>query len=334
MEIDYLSQKIIHLKDVQEAADRIKPYIYHTPLLRENNLDDLLNCEVYLKPENLQLTGAFKIRGALSKFLTLSEEERRRGIITSSSGNHGQACAYIGKMFHIPVTVVVPEHTPEMAINNARAKGAEVQILSPDYNERWKRINEEVDEFGYTIIHPFEDQKVAAGQGTIGLEILHDLPDVDTVVVPIGGGGLISGISTAVKESRPGIRVIGIQPANSAPYYVSRVKGKPTEIPYISTIANGLACRIPGLYPFQIIEENVDEIITVEEEEIAEAVRLVGKEAKLIAEPSSCVGIAAALFGKLKTEKKEKVAFVLTSGNWDIEQMARFYKNEPVEGIL
>ncbi|MDD3218875.1 MAG: threonine/serine dehydratase [Lachnospiraceae bacterium] len=326
--------KTIHLQDIEEAADRINSYIRHTPLLREGNLDSLLNCKAYLKPEMLQITGAFKIRGAFSKVLTLSEEERKRGIITSSSGNHGQACAYLGKYFQIPVVVVVPEKTPDSSIAAARANGARVEVLSPDYDTRWNWIHKEAEEQGYTIVHPFEDNFVAAGQGTIGLEILKDLPDVDTVVVPIGGGGLISGIATAVKEIRPQARVIGIQPANSAPYYASRVTGKPTEIPYKSTIANGLACRKPGIYPYPIIEKYVDDIILVEEEEIAQAVKLLGEKAKLVGEPSACVGIAAALSGKLNTRPDEKVAFVLTSGNWDVETIGRFYKNEPVDGIL
>jgi threonine dehydratase len=323
----------VTLQDVREAAQRISPYIRHTPLLRERSMDKVLGCEVYLKPEMLQITGSFKLRGALSKILSLTPDELKKGIITSSSGNHGQACAFAGQMLGIHATVVIPEDAPSIKIENARAMGADVIVWDRNYDKRWKKIGEEVAEHGYIIVHAFEDFTVMAGQGTIGLEIMEDLPDVDTVLVPIGGGGLISGISTALKESKPDVRVIGVQAAASASYYVSRQKGFPSEVPVRLTVADGLSSRRPGKNPYPIIEKYVDDIVIVEEEEILEAVRLVANHAKLVAEPSACVGIAALAFGRVKTRLDEKVCSVLTSGNWDIDMIGKIFNGEQVEGI-
>ena len=292
-----------------------------------------MNCQMYLKPEMLQVIGAFKLRGATNKFLSLTPEEQKRGIITSSSGNHGQACAYIGQMFGVHVTVIVPNDTPSLKVNNARAMGAEVILWDRDYHARWAKIHELVAEHGYTIIHPYEDPVVVAGQGTVALEVLEDLPELDTIVVPIGGGGLISGISTFVKESGSKARVIGVQAAACAAYYASRKNGSPTTVPGGPTVADGLSCHQPGDTPYPIIEKYVDDIVVVEEEAILEAVRIVANKAKLIAEPSSCVGVAALMCGLIKTRPDEKVCTVLTSGNWDIDKIGRILKGETVEGI-
>jgi len=324
----------VTLQDVREASERIRPYIRRTPLLREKNMDKVLGCETYLKPEMLQLTGSFKLRGALNKILSLTPDELKKGIITSSSGNHAQACAYAGQMLGIHTTVVIPEDAPAIKIENAKAMGAEVIVWDRKYDERWKKVREEVAEHGYTIVHAYEDYTVMAGQGTIALEILEDLSDVDAVLVPIGGGGLISGISTAFKESRSNVRVIGVQAAASAAYYVSRLNGHPSEAPVRPTVADGLSCRRPGENPYPIIEKYVDDIVVVEEEDILEAVRLVAHDAKLVAEPSACVVIAALLSGTMKTRSDEKVCSVLTSGNWDVDMIGRIFKRERVEGIL
>jgi len=323
----------VSLSDARAAAERIRPYARRTPLLREPGMDAALGCEVWLKPEMLQLIGAFKMRGALNKILSLSPEERARGIITSSSGNHGQACAYIGRMFGIHVTVVVPEDAPRLKIENARAMGAEVIEWRRLYADRWAKVHEEVAKHGYAIVHPYEDYTVMAGQGTIGLEILEDLPDVDTVIVPIGGGGLISGVSTVIKESKPSIRVVGVQAAACAAYYTSRIAGRPTAVPSIATIADGLSCAKPGEKPYPIIEKNVDEIVAVEEAEILEAVRVVARDAKLVAEPSAAVPVAALMTGRIRTSPAEKVCCVLTAGNWDIDLIGRILAGEAVTAI-
>ena len=323
-----MEAKTVTLQDAREAAERIRPYIRHTPLLRQKNMDRALRCQAYLKPEMLQITGAFKLRGALNKILSLTPEERSRGIITSSSGNHAQACAYVGQMLGIHTTVVVPENAPTLKIENARVMGAEVIVWRRQYVERWKKVHEVVAEHGYTIVHPYEDYTVMAGQGTIGLEILEDLPDVDTVLVPIGGGGLISGISTAIKESRPAVRVIGVQPAACGVYYVSRQKGYPSTVTPLPTVADGLSCVEAGVKPYPIIEKYVDDIVVVEEEDIKEAVRLVARDAKLIAEPSACVAIAALMTSRVKTEPDEEVCSVLTAGNWDIDAIGKILEGK------
>lgn len=291
-------------------------------------------CQVYLKPEMLQITGSFKLRGALNKILSLSPDALEKGIITSSSGNHGQACAYAGQMLGVHATVVVPNDAPTVKVENARAMGAEVIVWDRPYAKRWEKVNQEVAAHGYSIVHAYEDYTVMAGQGTIALEILEDLPDVDTILVPIGGGGLISGISTAIKEYKPSIRVIGVQAAACCAYYVSRKNGKPSEASCSPTIADGLTCVRPGINPYPIIEKYVDEIVAVEEDDIKEAVKIVANCAKLVAEPSSCVGIAALLAGKIKLRENEKVCSILTSGNWDIDNIGKIFKGEDVEGVL
>lgn len=328
-----MEKTTVTLQDIREAAERIRPYIRRTPILREKSMDKILGCQAYLKSEMLQITGSFKLRGALSKILSLAPNELKQGIITSSSGNFGQACAFAGQMLGFHVTVVVPENTPTLKIENARAMGAEVILWDRNYYKRWQKISEEVAEHGYAIAHPYEDYTVMAGQGTIGLEIMEDLPDVDTLLVPIGGGGLISGISTAIKESKPEVRVIGVQASACCVYYVSRQNGYPSTVSPLPTVADGLSCAQAGEKPYPIIEKYVDDIVIVEEEDIKEAVRAVAKHAKLVAEPSACVGIAALMSGRVKTQPDEKVCTVLTSGNWNIDLIGKILKGEIVEGV-
>lgn len=282
-----MEKTTVTLEDIQSAAKRIAPYVRRTPLLRQEAMGKLLGCDVYLKPEMLQVTGAFKLRGAMSKILALTPEERAKGIITSSSGNHGQACAFAGEKLGMHVTVLVPNDTPLIKVNNARRMGAEVILWDRSYDKRWAKVHEEVAEHGYTIVHPYEDPMVMAGQGTIALEIMEDLEDLDTIIVPIGGGGLISGISTAVKALKPSVRVIGVQASASAAYAESRKVGKPVEVPCLPTVADGLSCRRPGNNPYPIIEKNVDDIVAVEEKDILEATKMVAKEAKLVPRPCS-----------------------------------------------
>ncbi|MBR2531976.1 MAG: threonine/serine dehydratase [Lachnospiraceae bacterium] len=323
-----MSKKTVSLADIQEAKARITPYIRRTPLLDQTAMNDEVGCKVWLKPEMLQYVGAFKLRGALNKILSLSEEDRQRGIITSSSGNHAQACAFAGQLLHCPVVVVIPEDAPQIKINNARAMGAEVVLWERTYDARWAKIAEMVKEHNYVVVHPYEDPMVMAGQGTLGLEILEDLPDVDTVLVPIGGGGLISGVSTAIKETNPNVRVVGVQAAASAAYYESRKAGECVGVEPLATVADGLSCRRASQVNFDIIERYVDEIVTVEEDAICEALRVVANRGKLIAEPSACVGIAALLSGAVKVRPDEKVVSILTAGNWNIEDIARIYLGE------
>jgi threonine dehydratase len=226
----------------------------------------------------------------------------------------------------VKVILVLPTTTPKIKIANTEALGAEVVLFDGDTAARWKKVYEIAEENNYATIHGFEDPIVMAGQGTIGCEILDDLEDVDTVIVPLGGGGLISGIATAIKETKPSVRVIGAEPALTPKYYHSRINRQRTSLPLKSTIADGLRISVPGQNPYPIIEKYVDEIILVEDEHIIEGMRTLAKDAKLIAEPAASIGIGALLAGSIKIRPDEKVCAVLTGGNWDLPDLADIYK--------
>jgi threonine dehydratase len=314
------------LQDIQDARERLKPHIRHTPLLRAERIDKAAGCRVYLKPETLQVTGSFKIRGALNKSLSLPREAIAKGVIATSSGNHAQGLAFAARMLGVQAVLVVPVTTPKLKIANTRAMGAEVILFDGDTAARWKRVYEIAEEGGYAVVHAFEDPLVMAGQGTIGCEILEDLGDVDTVIVPMGGGGLISGIATAIKETKPSVRVIGAEPALTPKYFHSRVNKQRTSLPLKKTIADGLRLSVPGQNPYPIIERYVDEIVLVEDEQIVAGMRALATDAKLIAEPSAAIGIGALLAGAVKVQADEKVCAVLTGGNWDLGDLADIYK--------
>jgi threonine dehydratase len=229
-------------------------------------------------------------------------------------------------MLGVKVILVLPVTTPKIKIDNTKSLGAEVILFDGDNAARWKRVYEIADENRYTVIHGFEDPMVMAGQGTIGCEILEDLEDVDTVIVPVGGGGLISGIATAIKETKPSVRVIGAEPALTPKYFYSRINKERTSFPLKDTIADGLRLSVPGRNPNPIIEKYVDEIILVEDEHIIAGMRTLAKDAKLIAEPAASIGIGALLAGSIKVKLDAKVCAVLTGGNWDLCDLAEIYK--------
>ena len=312
------------IQDVRDAQQRLRPHIKHTPLLRAE-LEKAAGCQLYLKPETLQITGAFKIRGALNKTLSLPREEIANGIIATSSGNHAQGLAYAARMLGVKAILVLPVTTPKIKIANTEALGAQVILFDGDTAARWKRVYEIAEENRYAVVHAFEDPLVMAGQGTIGCEILEDLPDVDTVIIPMGGGGLISGIATAIKETRPSVRVVGAEPALTPKYYHSRLNKQRTTLPLRNTIADGLRISVPGQNPYPIIERYVDEIVLVEDEHIVQGMRALAKDAKLIAEPAAAIGIGALLAGVVKVRPDEKVCVVLTGGNWDLGDLAEVY---------
>ena len=314
------------LQDIHEARERLKPHIRHTPLLRAEKIEKAAGCQVYLKPETLQVTGAFKIRGALNKSLSLPKEAIANGLIATSSGNHAQGLAYAARMLGVKALLVIPVTAPKAKIANTRALGAEVILFDGDTAARWKRVYEIAAENHYAVVHAFEDPLVMAGQGTIGCEILEDLEDVDTVIVPMGGGGLISGIATAIKETKPSVRVVGAEPALTPKYFHSRLNKQRTSLPLKNTIADGLRLSVPGQNPYPIIEKYVDEIVLVEDEHIVAGMRTLARDAKLIAEPAASIGIGALLAGALKVRPDEKVCAVLTGGNWDLPELAEIYK--------
>ena len=313
------------IQDIREAQERLKPHVRHTPLLRADKIEKAAGCQLYLKPETLQITGAFKIRGALNKALSLSREEIANGIIATSSGNHAQGLAYAARMLDVKAILILPVTTPKIKIENTKALGAEVILFDGDTAARWKRVYEIAAENKYAAVHAFEDPIVMAGQGTIGCEILQDLDDVDTVIVPIGGGGLISGIATAIKETKPSVRVIGAEPALTPKYFHSRINKERTSLPLKNTIADGLRISVPGQNPYPIIEKYVDEIVLVEDEHIIAGMRALAKDAKLIAEPAASIGVGALLAGSIDVKPDEKVCAVLSGGNWDLRDLAEIY---------
>ncbi len=310
---------------VEQAAKLIAPYLTKTNLLQDNQLGLEHGCQIFYKPEMLQTTGSFKIRGAINKMLSLTSDERTRGIICSSSGNHGKACAYLGKMLQARVIVVLPDDTPHAKAAGIQELGGEVIFGPRLYNDRWNMVRTETEKNGYTIVHGYEDYLVMAGQGTIALEMLEEQPDLNTIIVPVGGGGLISGIAVAAKALNPHIRIIGVQAKASDAYVESFKAGHPVEVPCFESLADGIGCRRPGDNPYPIITEYVDEFIAVEESDIKKATKLVAEHTKVIAEPTACVGVAAMLSGQIITHKDEKIGFVLTSGNWDIDRLGQIY---------
>lgn len=314
------------IQDIRDAQERLRPRIRHTPLLRAEKIEKSVGCQLYLKPETLQITGAFKIRGALNKSLSLPKEEIANGIIATSSGNHAQGLAYAAGMLGVKAFLVLPVTTPKIKIANTKALGAEVILFDGDTAARWKKVYEIAEENKYAVVHAFEDPLVMAGQGTIGCEILEDLDDVDTVIVPMGGGGLISGIATAIKETKPSVRVVGAEPALTPKYYHSRINKERTSLPLKNTIADGLRISVPGRNPYPIIEKYVDEIVLVDDEHIVAGMRALARDAKLIAEPAASIGVGALLAGAVTVRPDEKVCAVLTGGNWDLCDLAEVYK--------
>lgn len=314
------------IQDILEARERLRPHIRHTPLLRADKMEKAVGCQLYLKPETLQITGAFKIRGALNKVLSMPREQITNGIIATSSGNHAQGLAYAARMMGVKAFLVLPVTTPRIKIENTEALGAEVILFDGDTAARWERVYEIAEEMKYAVVHAFEDPLVMAGQGTIGCEILEDLEDVDTVIIPMGGGGLISGIATAIKETMPSVRVVGAEPALTPKYYHSRLNKQRTSLPLGNTVADGLRISVPGQNPYPVIERYVNEIVLVEDEHIIAGMRALAKDAKLIAEPAASIGIGALLAGAINVGRNEKVCAVLTGGNWDLSDLAGIYR--------
>ena len=314
---------MLTIEMIRQAKEKIEPYIYETPLLRIPVLDEELGCQVYVKCENMQKTNAFKLRGATNKLLTLSKESLDKGVVTASSGNHGKATAYAAKALGVNACVVVPNNIPKIKVDGIRSYGAEIIFAEP--SERYAVAENIRDERGYTLISPFDDYELMAGQGTIGLEIMEQLSDVDTVVVPIGGGGLIGGVSTSIKETNPNIRVIGVEPTNTCRYTKSFAAGKRIHLPSdSSSVADGAQTLSPGERNFPIVQKNVDEIVTVDEEYILKGTSLLLNSGKILAEITSGLAIGAVLQGKLKFNPEQKVVFLLSGGNIGIDQFKKF----------
>ena len=314
---------MLTLQDVQAARRRIAPYIVRTPLLRIPALDGELGCQVYLKFEGFQVMGAFKIRGAMNKALSLSPEELGRGLVCASSGNHAQGVACAARRLGARAVIVMPTNANPVKLAGVKALGGQVELVGTLSSQREARAAELVEREGMVNVHPYADPCVAAGQGTIGLEILEDLPDAAAVVCPIGGGGLISGVATAVKGLSPQVKTIGVEPAGAPRYSQSRAAGRPVRLEKVDTIADGTRTDHADPNNFSVIEARVDTLCTVEDEVLRRAMVLLMTKAKLTAEPSGALPVAAALAGGLPVSKEDKVVFVLSGGNIDPALAAR-----------
>jgi threonine dehydratase len=315
---------MITLEDVRLAQRRVRGVALHTPLVPcpRGGEDRTL----YLKAENLQPTGAFKLRGAYNKISSLPPEERNRGVVAHSSGNHAQAVAYAARSLGVGAVIVRPRGASRVKLDATAAFGAEIVLVGDDSTERVRRAEELAAEHGYVPVPPYDDETLIAGQGTVALEILEDLPDVETVVVPVSGGGLISGIAAALKLNRPGIRVIGVEPELAADAQASLRSGNLVELPAEQvgrTIADGLRVRKLGDAPFEHVRAFVDDIITVSEDEILEAMRRLALRVRLVAEPSGAVSFAACLFHRYELPATRLNVAVLSGGNVEPYLLAR-----------
>lgn len=292
---------------------------YCSPVIRAKALDAYLGCEVYLKAECMQATGAFKLRGAMNKLLSLSAEELSHGIVAASSGNHGRAVAYSAKMLGTKATIVMPKTAPDIKVNAIRELDAEVVLC--ETAERFRIADQICKERQAAMVPPYNDEAIMAGQGTIGLELLEQCPEVNAVVIPVSGGGLIGGVSTAIKAAAPHIKVYGAEPDAVPRYSVSLAAGQPTTVEQHTSVADALVSNTPGSICFPQVKANVDRVAAVSDTYLLRAMKLLLTEAKILAEPSSCIGLGAVLQGLLPVTKEMKLCFVLSGGNVGLEQL-------------
>ena len=310
---------MLTLEKFEEASEVVKKVAIETKLLYSQYFSEQTGNKVYLKPENMQVTGAYKIRGAYYKISTLTDEERAKGLITASAGNHAQGVAYAAKAYGAKAVIVMPTTTPLMKVERTKSYGAEVVLYGNVYDEACEHAYRLAEEHGYTFIHPFDDLAVATGQGTIAMEIVKELPLVDYILVPIGGGGLCTGVSTLAKMLNPNIKVIGVEPAGANCMQVSLKNKKVTTLPEISTIADGTAVKTPGEKIFPYIQKNVDDIITVTDDVLIVAFLDVVENHKMVVENSGLLTVAAL---RHMNVKGKKIVSILSGGNMDIITMS------------
>jgi threonine dehydratase len=315
------NNRAVSLADIQQAYTALQGVVHATPLDQSSTFSALTGCELYMKLENLQKTGSFKIRGAFNKIQTLSAAEKARGVIAASAGNHAQGVAYAARAAGIKATIVMPEVAPLAKIIATRGYGAEVVLSGSVYDEAFERAKEVQDETGQVFIHAFNDDAVIAGQGTVGLEILKELQDVTSIVVPIGGGGLIAGIATAVKELAPHVKIYGVQAQGAPAMYMSKKEHCLKTTPEAVTMADGIAVKVPGDLTFDIIEKYVDDVVVIDDEAIASTILMLLERAKLMVEGAGAVSLAAVLHGKLPV--RGKVVSVISGGNIDVNIISR-----------
>jgi threonine dehydratase len=310
---------MVTLSEIRDAQARLKGVTVHTPLIGFNHRESG-NRHLFLKPENQQPIGAFKLRGAYNKIASLSEKDRARGVITYSSGNHAQGVAYAARALGVKAVIVMPENAPAIKREATAALGAEIVLVGPASSERQSKAEELAAQHGYVIVPPYNDEQIIAGQGTMGLEILEDLPDVETVLAPVGGGGMLSGVATAIKLSKPSTKVIGVEPELAGDARASFRAGKIVQFPaeqVSSTIADGLRTQSIGPINFEHIRRYVDDIVAVSEEEIIQAVRLLAANPDTLAEPSGAVAVAAFLFHRDQLPATKLNVAIISGGNID-----------------
>ncbi|AQS04256.1 threonine ammonia-lyase [Clostridium beijerinckii] len=316
------------LDKFEEAYEIVQKVILKTKLVFSDYYSDITGNKVYFKPENMQKTGAYKIRGAYYKISTLSEEDRSKGLVTASAGNHAQGVAYAAKAYNTKAIIVMPTTTPLMKVNRTKAYGAEVILHGDVYDEACNYALKLAEEEGYTFIHPFDDLDVATGQGSIAMEIIKELPTVDIILVPIGGGGLATGVSTLAKLLNPNIRVIGVEPAGANCMQVSLKNGDVTTLPSVDTIADGTAVKTPGSKIFPYIQQNLDDIITIEDHELIGAFLDMLENHKMLAENSGLLTVAAL---KHLDVKDKKIVSIISGGNMDVITFASLVQHGLIE---
>ncbi len=312
--------KMITLDKVFQASVVLKNIVRNTSIVSTSGITD--ECSLYLKPENLQYTGSFKLRGSGFKIAMLSDEEKAKGVIACSAGNHAQGVALAASKCGISSLICLPDTAPISKVEATKGYGAEVCLVNGYYDDAYAKALELRDEMGYTFVHPFDDEDVIAGQGTVGLEIVNEFADADAVIVPIGGGGLISGVAYAIKSLKPSIKVYGVQAAGAPSMFNSIKGGKIESLDSVSTIADGIAVKRPGEHTFELISKYVDDIALVTDDEISSAILALIEKQKMIAEGAGAVSVAAAMFGKFPIAGK-KVVSLVSGGNIDVSILSR-----------
>lgn len=311
---------MLHINEIYKASEVLKSVVNKTPLIYAPKINN--DAQIFLKPENLQFTGSFKLRGAYYKISQLTDEEKSRGVIACSAGNHAQGVAFGATHNGIKSLICLPAGAPISKVEATKGYGAEVCLVPGVYDDAYEMALKLRDEKGYTMVHPFDDEKVIAGQGTIGLEIIAEQPDIDAIVVPIGGGGLASGVAFAAKSINPNIKVYGVQASGAASMFTSLKENHIIHLPTVSTIADGIAVKEPGVNTFELCRKYIDEVVTVSDDEVAAAILALIEQHKLIAEGAGAVAVAAAMFNKIPINGK-KTACIVSGGNVDVTILSR-----------
>jgi len=311
---------MVGLNDIHEARRVIRDKVHRTPMLSASALGEMVGVRLFLKCEQFQKTGSFKPRGALNTLAHLSDEEKARGLVSASAGNHAQGLAYAARAHGAQATIVMPADAAQAKVNAVRGYGGKI-VFAESVNTMFEKMVELARTHGYTIAHPFDNPYVIAGQGTIGLEILEDVPDAEFVFVPIGGGGLISGIATAIKENNPRVKVIGVESTASGAYYASRQAGENTRVVCGQSVAGGIICPMIGEHNYPLMEKYVDDVVLVNDDEIKHALRLILERCKMLVEGAGAAATAAVLEKKILLPPNARIVSVLSGGNVDLDKL-------------